>query len=98
MSVFNTRDKVMSISRAEFDMSLGKFATGATLDAEGIVRLPAGAGIATIRFSPLGPLTIGTALIRLPRARVTLSFDGASVADEAQFMRRFEIAFQRGGG
>lgn len=98
MSVFNTRDKIMSISRAEFDSSLGKFAAGASLDTNGSVRLPAGNGTASIRFAVMDPLTIGTALIQLPRARVTLSFDGASADEEAQFMRRFEISFQRGGG
>ncbi len=49
-----------------------------------------------IRFSPIAPLEIG--IVRLERHRVELRFEGLSAEAEEAFMRRFTLAYQRGGG
>ncbi len=49
-----------------------------------------------VRFTPIPPLAIG--MVRLDRHRVDISFDGLTAEAEEAFMRRFTLAYQRGGG
>lgn len=89
-------EKTMSMSRAEFDNSLA-----ALLDLPAAralpVRLPLGAGSVAIDFEPLQGVRLG-GLLELPRARVSLSFTGVARDEREAFARRFDLAFQRGGG
>ncbi len=89
--------KLMSITRAEFEASLAGLEPSARLDAAGEARLAVGSGVAVIVFAMLLPRTIG-GLLRLPQARVSLDLDAVPEAERVSFLRRFEIAFQRGGG
>ncbi len=49
-----------------------------------------------VRLTPIPQLEIG--LVRLERHRVEIEFDGLSVEQQEQFMERFSLHFQRGGG
>jgi hypothetical protein len=58
------------------------------------VQLPQG-GL-TLHWQPLPPRRI--ALLVLPRLGVRFAFDRVAPADRAAFLRRFDLATQRGGG
>jgi len=49
-----------------------------------------------IRWRPLPPRVI--ALMRMPRLEVAFVFEGLGDDDRLQFMRRFDLCMQRGGG
>ncbi len=55
-----------------------------------------GGGRLQIEWNALPPRTI--ALMRLPRMGMTFRFEGADDQARAQFMRRFDLTTQRGGG
>ncbi len=91
-------EKIMALSRAEFHRSLRMFAPESKFDpGAGSVELKNGAGHVTITFEELPEETLG-GLLSLPRARVGLKLAGQSEAQQAEFMVRFDRAFQRGGG
>lgn len=87
--------KTMSAAVDEFHRSM------AVLDATRAPalshRLGCGEGTVVIAYEALPGVTLGT-LLALPRARITLRFENTTPADRAQFMARFDLAFQRGGG
>lgn len=89
-------DKTMSLSRTEFRKSVGFFMETSPPDVDSIT-MPAGAGSAVITYSPIEGVTLG-GLLALPRATVSIEFDGVDDKEREQFMHRFDIAFQRGGG
>lgn len=91
-----TVEKIMSASRDEFARSLAVLlGVAAAPPTPAVVAL--GRGSVAIAYDPLPAARLG-GLLELPRARVTLSFDGVGVAEEDEFLRRFDVAFQRGGG
>jgi hypothetical protein len=55
-----------------------------------------GGGQLDIEWKPLPPRTI--ALMCLPRMCMAFRFDGADDQARMQFMRRFDLTTQRGGG
>ena len=87
----------MSITRAEFEASLAALDPSARLDATGTGPVRAGTTTATISFEALPKLRLG-GLLAMPQARVTIAFDGVAEAERAHFLKRFDLAFQRGGG
>ena len=50
----------------------------------------------SVRLTPIAPLEIG--LVRLERHRVEIAFDGLDEAARDEFMNRFTLYYQRGGG
>jgi hypothetical protein len=50
----------------------------------------------SLRLTPIAPLEIGS--VRLERHRVEIEFEGWDEAAQEDFMRRFTLAYQRGGG
>jgi hypothetical protein len=90
-------EKLMTITRAELEASLAKLDPAARLDAAGHARVRIAGVAAALTFEALPKRRVG-GLISLPQARVTLAFDGTSADERAGFLRRFDIAFQRGGG
>jgi hypothetical protein len=88
-------EKTMSASPAEFHRSI------AVLDASLTPALTHtfafNNGTITVTYKALPGVTLGT-LLALPRARVTVRFAGVPPAARAEFMCRFDLAFQRGGG
>jgi len=59
--------------------------------------LPAGKGSVTIDMEILPDRKI-TGLLSLPQANITLTMNGLSKDEQKQFLQRFDISFQRGGG
>jgi hypothetical protein len=95
----NPLEKTMSLTLAEFAHSFAR------LDPDSAVQLdrqfynyPVGDGAVEIRVTPIEPARLGGGLLALPRCQVVLSFSGATAADEATFLSRFDRVFQRGGG
>lgn len=95
MSVLH--EKLMSITRAEFAASLAAVAPDACLDGHGVARFETGDGCVVIRFEELPRRRLG-GLVSMPQARVTLDFSELAEPKRQAFLRRFDIAFQRGGG
>lgn len=60
------------------------------------LRVPLGSGQLRLRWQVLPPRVI--ALIRLPRLAVTFAFEGVPLPERREFLRRFDLHLQRGGG
>ena len=90
-------EKVMSISRREFAASLAALDPEATLSAAAWASVSSGGITAAIRFQALPARVLG-GLLSLPQASVEIIFADANEAQVADFLRRFDIVFQRGGG
>lgn len=93
-------EKVMTLSQSEFAKSVAAFAGEAAGQAAArgeVVRVSLGEGEVTISFAKIEGFSFG-GLVEMPRARVVIQFKDVSESDATEFMRRFDIAFQRGGG
>lgn len=89
-------EKLMSLTTSEFAAAASRLvnrdiAPGAS------VSEALGTGRVAISCAPGASVRLG-GLLELPRAVVTISFHDVSDDDREAFMRRFELAFQRGGG
>lgn len=89
--------KIMSATPEEFAQSLGALLGRDVSMGELPLSVPVGSGHVEIAREPLAGVRLG-GLLELPRAKVTLTYSGASNADRIAFQRRFDLAFQRGGG
>ena len=89
--------QVMSLSREEFVLSMAAFLVSEAVLPRDTLRVPVGGGCVDIGYRELPGVLLG-GLLALPRAEVTLDFSDVGEADQRAFLRRFEIAFQRGGG
>ena len=89
-------EKIMSASREEFARCLAVL-LGSDVAPDLPARVAVASGLVVVGYEPLAPARLG-GLLDLPRARVTLSFQGVSPAEADEFLRRFDLAFQRGGG
>lgn len=91
-------EKIMALTEAEFWSSLQALDPALEREAEpGAARLALPGGHVRIHFTAASPVLLG-GLLSLPRARVRLVFEGPGEAARREFLRRFDIAFQRGGG
>ena len=90
-------EKLMSISRTEFAASLAALDATATLDASGQALIKHAGKAVHIAFEKLPDRRLG-GLLAMPQARVRIALGGATADEAADFLRRFAIAFQRGGG
>lgn len=90
-------EKLMSISRTEFELSWASFDTSPPPAPGSPARLPVGSGHVEISFEPRPAVRLG-GLLELPRAVVTFVFDGVEPAERARIVDRFDRSFQRGGG
>jgi hypothetical protein len=88
-------EKTMSLSRAEFERSMRVL--DPALGPSTHYRLTCGQGHVSITYLELPGVRLGS-LLALPRAHLTLAFDATDAAARAAFQRRFDLAFQRGGG
>lgn len=89
-------EKLMSLTAQEFADSLARLGPSRhTADRTHHFVLEDGSVI--IRFMPQPGVILG-GLLALPRAKVSLTFQGSNDATRASFLKRFELAFQRGGG
>lgn len=90
-------EKLMGLTLAEFLHSIAGLAPTSQENDGRTARFIVGSGTATVTFEALPHALLG-GLVRMPRAKVTLVFDGVGAAERSLFLRRFDIAFQRGGG
>jgi hypothetical protein len=90
-------EKLMSLSPAEFEQSLSLFLGREIAPGTVRVREALDTGTVDICFMPHEGLRLG-GLLELPRARVSLTFEAVPEPVRSAYVRRFEIAFQRGGG
>lgn len=91
-------EKLMALTLGEFHRSLKALAPDLVLgEGQTEVSVPAGGKSVHIRFAAQEGATLG-GLLALPRACVTLTFDGMGESDRKAFLVRFDRAFQRGGG
>lgn len=89
----------MTLSAVEYAKSLAALAGGdiAIIDGRATFDLNEHGGAAEITYTPLAPRRVG-GLLELPQARVTITLKAVHEKEAETFVRRFEIAFQRGGG
>ncbi len=90
-------EKLMSLSRAEFDKSVAALSGGTAELSDGRAVLRLGDGRAEITFQALPAKRLG-GLLLLPQARVVVDVSGLDEASAVEFLQRFDLAFQRGGG
>jgi hypothetical protein len=87
----------MGVSHREFWQSLPAAVAGRDYVVDGD-RVTIGVGGGTVVLT-LGPeRTRRIAALSLPATVIELRFDGVGEDDRTQFLRRFDIGFQRGGG
>ncbi|MEQ1695870.1 MAG: hypothetical protein ABL901_08520 [Hyphomicrobiaceae bacterium] len=89
-------EKLMSLSLREFQHSLCPLA-GRTVGEVSAVSLPVADGSVTISYEARPSVRFG-GLLEIPRAVVSLVFSGVTSQQQEVFMKRFDLAFQRGGG
>ena len=90
--------KDMALSKRDFQRSIKIAMDGLdyTIDGDTVTSGTDEHGI-KIQLEPL-PERVLSALVKLERWRVTIAISGYDDQAEAEFMTRFDRAFQRGGG
>ena len=89
-------EKLMSLTPQEFVDTLARLGPP-NHQPDGSYRFELTGGTVHISYVPQKGVTLG-GLLELPRAKVALDFDGVSEQTRAEFLKRFEFTFQRGGG
>lgn len=90
-------DRELGCTEAEWLSWLPAASGGRPLALEpGAARVEVGAGALAVRWQVLPPRRI--ALVVLPRLAVSFRFEGVADAERLDFMRRFDLHLQRGGG
>ena len=97
--VAETIEKIMSIRLDEFEAGLLRLAQSYPIERkDSACRFRLGDGThAVIAIAALPDAVLG-GLMRLPRAQVSIRFDGTTAEAAAEFVRLFDRTFQRGGG
>ena len=90
-------DKIMSISCGAFEASLAALDPHAKIDAAGHTSVICAGVTAQIQFAAMPARLLG-GLLAMPQASVRITIPDATEAQTAAFLRRFDIAFQLGGG
>ncbi len=90
--------KDMTITRQEFYRCLKMALRGISAARQGdrVTALVAG-GEVVLQLAPLPVRSLGPTL-RLERWQLTLEFDERSIRERGWFLKKFDQAFQRGGG
>ena len=87
----------MSISHKEFFRLLPRAVNGMPVTRRGnVADIATGAGQVKITLAPERVRKLG--LMEFPVTPVTIEFNGFSPADQAAFLARFDLAYQKGGG
>ena len=87
----------MTITRVEFLRCLPRAAPGMKQHIEGArIRLEDSARRVGIDLGHQGEHSIGSLV--LPQTEVRLQFEGFSGSEREAFLKRFDLAYQRGGG
>ena len=93
----NSLTREMSITHREFFRLLPRAVGDAAVSREDSrVEIKTSAGVVSIT---LAPETIRKlAILEFPVTRITIVFNGFSASDQAAFLSRFDLAYQKGGG
>lgn len=87
----------MSITHKEFFRLLPRAVNGAPVARRGNqADIATGAGRVKFTLAPESVRKLG--LMEFPMTPVTIEFNGFSPSDQAAFLARFDLAYQRGGG
>lgn len=87
----------MGLTHQEFIRSLSPAVRDMSLRVDGThIQIGDSTGRVEIRLGPEQQRRLGSLV--LPRIDVRLVFEGFSAGERDEFMRRFGLAFQRGGG
>ena len=90
-------ERDMATTEAEWLMRLPLAMGGQSFTRAGAcVQVALGSGALQIIWRPLPPRVI--ALLRMPRLAVQFVFEGVDADARLQFMQRFDLTMQRGGG
>ena len=81
----------------EFQQNLAPLIGAPLAGDQNSAELAVGAGRVTIDYEPRPGLRLSE-LLTMPVGLVTLVFENVSASDQHGFLKRFELAFQRGGG
>ena len=90
-------EKTMTLTEQEFVTGCQRLAVKGDDVGRREAKIAVGDGGVVIRFDPRASVRLG-GVLELPRALVSLVFNHVTEAEEAAFMRQFDIKFQRGGG
>ena len=91
-------EKLMSLTEQEYTASLQRLiGDNVAEEKKAGVSVAVGGGVVRIIFEALPMKKLG-GLLELPQARVTLCFTNVSKDTRETFLRKFDLAFQRGGG
>lgn len=89
-------EKIMSLTHDDFFASLKHMGAWSGLGGDRYA-FDTAHGRAILSFEPLPSARLG-GLLDLPRAKVTIELGGIDAAHREAFLKRFDLAFQRGGG
>jgi hypothetical protein len=90
-------EKVMSLSLIEFQLSIRPLLGAPLPSDQSQAYIPLGSGGVAITYEARPGVRFG-GLLDLPRALVSLTFDSVPLDEQNAFLKRFDFAFQRGGG
>ncbi|HMX16262.1 MAG TPA: hypothetical protein PKD29_05365 [Rhodocyclaceae bacterium] len=85
-----------ALVRADFARLLPDVCRGPVAEDAGGFSGQWGSGAWRIDLAPMAERVIGN--VRLQRLQVSIAFCGCTAVEEAEFMARFGLRFQRGGG
>jgi hypothetical protein len=90
-------ERCMGLTHAEFLRTLPTAAPGMSIQADkGCIRLSDPPRLVLVELGPETRRTLGSLV--LPETSVRLSFEGFSAEQREVFLRRFDLAYRRGGG
>ena len=89
-------EKLMALTTQEFNDTIARI-DGMTMSGAGMWSARLADGDVAVTFESKANARLG-GLLEVSRALVTLTFESASEEERAGFLKRFDFAFQRGGG
>ena len=90
-------NREMSITHKEFFRLLPRAVSGAAISRkDDQVIITTDAGQVTITLSP--ETTRKLSLLEFPVTQITMEFHNFNLQDQTAFLKRFDLAYQRGGG
>jgi hypothetical protein len=90
-------EKDMGLTLSEFQLTLARLTGTPLAHGQTSALIGVGAGNVVVDFGPRPPLRL-SALLKMPRALVSLTFSNVTDVERLEFLKRFDITFHRGGG
>ncbi len=89
-------EKAMALTMSEFRSGIAQLTHLDLGENEGKVRIPCGCGDVLVSFEQLPNVRLGA--LELPRAKISFLFTDVEEGPRRDFLRAFDLVFQRGGG